>query len=300
MIPPRGLKNEIYPLQHKFFYSFGLSIITSTMNSAMCSLVRHNKTPTNQPAEIAVNPHNTFYVEETGPAVQKMSIIDKMKLSINFNLTENATNRAIDAIDHIYLLWRPIFFSFPEKLDATDDDTSTDVKTILQLTKDATNLDVVPITSNNLPVLGSSELSQPVSTINLAEDFNTYNMTIDTLMEDVAWDENLFVDASRRYTNKGALQACVGRTRHVHLTKGRPTAKFFFDKFVPRSIRRVQPYSFMAILVHVPLISDIQQDYHATDPTASVAHVGVKIKCLYHEWNADHHQAMSGAGILPT
>ncbi len=296
MIPPRGFKSELYPLRHRIIYSFGLSLAGSTINSAMATLVRHYKTVLQAPSLIEVNPHNTLYDEETGAVVQKMSIIDKLRLSIKFNMTENCKD-GIDAIWNFKFLWRPIFFSFPEKLDAVDDDTSTDVKTILQLTKDATEEDIVPISTAKLPVVGTSDLSQPLSTVNLSEVATThYNMTTDATMEGLAWDETLFQDAIRRYTNKGALKACVGRTRHVILSSTKPWANVYLDKFVPRAIRRVMPYTFMAILVHLPLIGDIGQVYQSDNPTSTVAHLGCKIIAQYHEWNADHHQDMTGAG----
>ncbi len=308
MIPPRGFKAELYPLRHQIKYSFGLAIRTATQNSAMATLVRNYKT-LNATDLIEVNPHNTAYVEDAGAVCAKMSIIDKLRLSIRFNMTEHCADRALtsgtagpnfddgvytgDSIDHIRFLWRPIFFSFPEKLDAADDNTTTTVKAILNLTPDATQEDVVPISVNKLPEVGNSELPQPLSTVNLTEVATThYNMTASAVMEDVAWDETLFQDALRRYTNKGALKSVVGRTRYVNLTRKRPFMNFYIDKFVPKSIRRIQPYSFFAILIHMGLDADFEQDFRAILPSAAVAHLGVKIIANYNEWNADHYQDM--------
>lgn len=302
MIPPRGFKNELYPLRHRILYSFGLSAVTGTQNSAFATLIRHTSDVAVAPSAIEVNPHNTNYNSETGPAVQKMSIIDKLTLSIKFNMTEGGKTGEIlsgifgDSLGHVKLTWRPVFFSFGEKLDAADDDTGTTVATILGLTKDATFEDVVPLTTNKLNVAGPSELSQPVSTVNIVEVFGDYNMTTDTTMEDHPWDETLFQDALRRYTNKGALKACVGRTRHVHLSDTVPYKTYFLDKFVPRAVRRVVPYTFMGIQFNCPISSDIEQDFHNSNLTAGTAHVGVKIIANYHEWNADHYQDMSGTG----
>jgi len=313
MRPPPGFASELYPLRHRVIYSFGLSMLQSGQNTAIATLVRHTSDViANTPKIIVVNPHNPLYVEDNGAAVCKMSIIDKLNLSIKFNMTENcatghhsagtSTSEVFegDSVTSMKFLWRPIFFSFAEKLDAADDDTGTTVETILALTKDATFEDVVPLTTNKLPVQGSSELAQPVSTVNIAEVFGDYNMTTNTAMEDHVWDEDLFQDAIRRYTNKGALKACVGQTRHVTLSTDRPFKNFYISKFVPRAIRRVMPYTFMAIQVHVPLTGEIGQGYHATALTASVAHLGVKIIANYHEWNADHFQDMSGAAPVPS
>ncbi len=301
LIPPRGFKSELYPLQHKLKYSFGLSFSGDTVNTALATLIMGSTDMDVDPETIQVNPHNTNYEEDLGPLCRQMSIIDKLTLSIKFNMTEwcsplHETAAGVftgDDITHITLLWRPIFFSFPEKLNATDDDTGTSVQTLLGLTSDDTNEDVVPLTTNKLPAQGISDLAHPVSTVNAVQVFGDYNQTTNTTMEDHVWDEDLFQNAIRRFTNKGALKACVGRTRFVNLDKKRPWKKFFIRQFVPRAVRRIVDRTYFGIQVHVPLTGDIGQDYHATTPTGAVAHIGVKILCNYHEWNSEHDQDMN-------
>jgi len=312
MIPPRGFKAELYPLRHKLLYSAGLSATTPTQNSVFLTLIRHtNDVIAGTPGSIVVNPHHGSYVTDAGAAVAKMSIIDNLNLSLKFNMTEHCNEKALtggtagpnfddgvytgDGINAVRLTWRPVFFSFPEKLDAADDSTTTTVAAILGLTKVAGQEDVVPLTTDKLPITGGSDLLQPLSTVNIVEvAVDDYNMTTGAVMEDHPWDETLFQEALRRYTNKGALAACVGRTRHLTLTRTRPYKNYYISKFVPRSIRRVMPYTFMGIQVNVEDIDSIGQIYHASNLTGNVAHVGLKAVCTYHEWNADHYQEMSG------
>ncbi len=303
MIPPRGFKSELYPLRHKLLYSCGLSVQTATMNSCFFTILRHtNDVIAGTPGSIVVNPHNTNYVEDTGPAVAKMSIIDKVRISLKFNMTAQCNDKTEtasgvfgqDGLYHLHATWRPIFFSFGEKLDAADDDTGTTVATILGLTKDATFEDVVPLTTTKLPTIGTSDKTQPVSAVNIVEAFGDYNMTSDVTMEEHPWDETLFQDALRRYTNKGALKACVGRTRHVHLTKSKPFKNYYLDKFVPRSVRRVMPYTFFGIQINQPSTDQFDADYHSVVLIGSKAHLGIKMIAQFHEWNADHYQEMSG------
>jgi len=312
MRPPPGFRSDENPLLHRLPYSFGLSFKDETANTAFCSIVRHtNDVIANTPSTIVVNPRNTNVVEDFGAAVAKMSIIHRLRISIKFNLTAHAasahhvsgtsTNEVFrgDDIQALHLLWRPIFGSFPEKLDAADDDTGTTVAAILGLTKDATFEDVVPITTNDLPVAGGSELDQPASTVNIAEVFGDFNMTTDLKMEDHVYNENLLHTALRRYTNKGALRACLGRTRHLTLSRNHTYQNYYLDKFVPRAIRRVMPYTFFGIQVHVPLVADMGQEYSANTVTGSVAHVGCKILANYHEWNSDHFQNRTGTAPVP-
>jgi len=311
MIPPKGFKTELYPLRHRLEYAFGLSAITTTMNSACATLVRHtNDVIAGTPGSIIVNPHNGGYMKDAGSACGKMSIIDRLSLSMRFNLTSLVNDKGLtsgtagpnfddgvytgDGIHHLSFVWRPIFFSFQEKLLAADDVTTTTVEAILALTSDTGNEDVVPLTTNKLPQSGGSDKVQPISSVNILEDFGDWNQTTNLIMEDHVWDEDVFQEALMRYTNKGALKACVGRTRHVHLTRQKPFHNVFIKKFVPRSIRRIMPYSFFAIQIHVPSSADITQEYEREALTPSLAHIGVKILCHYHEWNADHYQEMSG------
>ncbi len=301
MIPPQGFKSQLYPLRHKLLYSFGLSAVTVGQNSA-CPILIMGSTDmsSTDPDTIKVNPHNTNYVEDSGPLVRQMSIIDRMRISIRFNLTSHINDKQEtasstftgDGLHHIRMLWRPIFFSFPEKLAAADDDTGNTVATILALTSDDTNQDVVPLTTNDLPTTGGSAKNQPISTVNDIQVFGDFNMTTNLAMEDHVWDEELFQNASRRFTNRGALKACVGRTRFVNLTRNKPFQNFFINQFVPRAVRRVVDRTFMALQIHVPVNADISQDYTAITPTANVAHIGCKIICTYHEWNNEHNQDM--------
>ncbi len=253
------------------------------------------------PATIEVNPHNTDYKEETGPLCQPMSIIDKLRISLRFNMTARCNDRAEtstdtftgDGIKHLKFLWRPIFFSFPEKLQAADDDTAATVETILGLTSDDTNGDVVPLTTNDLPVGGDSDTVQPMSTVNAAQVFGDFNLTTNTVMEDHVWDEDLFQNAIRRFTNKGALKSCVGRTRYVNLTESRPYKNYYIKQFVPKAVRRIVDRTFFAIQVHLPVSTDFSQDFHAISLTTAVAHLGIKLDCKYHEWNTEHDQDMT-------
>jgi len=194
------------------------------------------------------------------------------------------------------LLWRPIFNVYPEKLDAADDDTGTTVAAILGLTKDATFEDVVPVTTNNLPVGGPSEKLQPMSTVNAVQIFSDFNLTTDTIMEDHVFDEDLLHTALRRYTNKGALRSCLGRTRHVTLTHQKPYANFYVDKFVPRAIRRIQKYGFFGIQTHIFLEDDNRQAYTNKSISTTLGHVGVKCLVNYHEWHQDFRQEAVGDG----
>jgi len=302
MIPPRGFASELYPLRHRFEYAFGMNIQDEDNNSGMMTIIRSTASIDTAPKDIVVNPHHASYVKDPGTVVQKMSIIDKLTMSLQFNMTDACLDRretasgvfSGDGIQALKFLWRPFFWSFKEKLEATDDDTGTSVKTILGMTLDTTNKTCHPLTTNDFPIAGGSDLLQPMSTINQAEVIGDLDMTTNTVMEDHPWDEDLFQEALMRYTNKGALKACVGRTRHVTLSRRNPYKNFYIDKFVPKSVRRINQYTYMGIQVFLPLANDPSQPYSVNVITGSIAHLGVRMRCQYNEWNSDHFQDMTG------
>ncbi len=302
MRPPKGFEDEKFPLRHRLIYATGLSIATDAGNTLMMPIVMHSTDIVNIPSTIQVNPHNQLFEEDSGPLCHSMSIIDRMTISLKFSMTHvcgpahhssgTSTNEIFDGDDipAFNFLWRPIFNVYPEKLDAADDDTTTTVAAILGLTKDPTNEDVVPITTTKLPVTGPGELGHPVSNAYDVQVFGDFNMTTNVAMEDHVYDEDLLQTALRRYTNKGALRSCLGRTRHVTLTRNKPVANFYIDKFVPRAIRRIQPYGFFAIQVHMPINTDVDQIFQSSAGSSGKPHLGVKMIANYHEWNFEHEQ----------
>ncbi len=312
MRPPKGFENEKYPLRHRLVHSFALNLNAVTKNTALLPIVMSSTDMASpDPETIVVNPHNTAMVEDTGPLVRQHSIIDRMTISLKFSMTQNcgpqheiagtygangqtAATFGGEDIPTFKFLWRPIFNVYPEKLDAADDDTGDTVATILALTKDVTNEDIVPVTTAKLITAGPAESSLPMSTVNDVQVKEDYNMTTDTTMEDHVFDEDLLQKALRRYTNKGALRSCLGRTRHVTLTRSRPYKNLYIDKFVPNAIRRVQPYGFFAIQIHLPIVTDPDQVFlTSTALTSTAGHLGVRMITNYHEWNVEHDQSMT-------
>ncbi len=292
MRTPAGFEMQKHPLRHKFMYRIGLSLATGTINSAYLLLIRNYKT-LNAASGIEVNPKHANFAVETGTMCAPNSIIDRLTIKLDFSYTED--NQSKSQGTSCKLWWQPIFFSFPEKLDAADDVSTTTVAAILQLVKDATEEDVTPLYNNvKHSTAGSSDKLQAVSTINKTETFGMLNMDTSLATEGVTWDDDLLQSAMQYYTNKGALKACLGRRRYMTLSGNHRHKSYYIAKKPPRAVRRIVPYSFMAILVHMPLISDDDQLYHSLSPDATIAYVGVTAKIRYHEWNNEHHQELIG------
>lgn len=290
LIPPRGFKSVLYPLFHRFKYTVGLSAVTATENSTMCTIVRGSQDSAMiDPDAIEVNPINPNFAQETGVMCHQMSLIEKVKLSISFTLTEDAL---ADGIDSLTVKYMPIFCAFAEKLASVDKVTSATAASVLELLSDATNEDVTPLYGGaSTPVSAGASLgSHPVSTVNDTEVFGDLNLTSNLLMESVAWNNEQFFDSVKFFSNKGAIRSMVGQQRSVYLTRQRPTVRVFMNKFVPRAVRRIVPHSAFFMLFHVPLDSETDQVFYSGALTTAKAHVGIKMNVSYHEWNSDHRQ----------
>ncbi len=290
MIPPRGFNAELYPLRHKFLHSFGLGGVTATQNSTIAAIIRcSSDSAMNDPDVTDTNPHHPQFAQETGVLVSKMSMIERIKIMMSFTLTEDALN---DGVRSMSVKYMPMFGSFAEKLASTDDRTSATAASVLELVTDATNEDVIPLyLTNDLPTsAGASTLIHPVSTVNDTEVFGDLGLTTNLVMEPVAWDNAQFFNAISFFTNKGAIKSMVGKQRTIRLTDTHPHKTVFINKFVPRAVRRCVPFSFFSMLFHLPLDSESDQNFYSGALTTSKPHIGVKMHCQYHEWNADHNQ----------
>jgi len=289
MIPPRGFKAEMYPLRHRIAYAFGLGALTDTSNSTIMTFVKNYKQSVKADT-ITTNPHNPNLDVETGAICNKMSIIDKLSISMHFTLTEDAL---ADGIESLKVMYMPIFTVFGEKLDSVDTVTTTTAAAVLELTKDATAEDITPAFGTKLfTAAGNADKNHPVSSVNFTEVFGTLNLTTNVAMEAVPFFNLTLQRALKYYTNKGAIRSMIGRMRWITLTKQRPTVSIYIRKFVPRAVRRILPYSFFGMLVHTPIDSDSEAPYWTGAVTTSKVHVGVKCLVNYHEWNIDNIQEM--------
>ncbi len=290
MIPPKGFKAELYPLRHTFTYMFGLSGVTSSQNSTICTIAKNYKAVINADT-ITTNPHNANFDVETGAICNKMSILDKIKLHTTITLTEDAIS---DGIHSSRVMMMPIFNSFEGRLDSVDDVSTTTGAAALELTKDATQEDITPAFGAKLPTsAGNGDATHPVSSVNFTEVFGTLNMTTNVNMEDVPWAQNQWIRNTMYFTNKGAINSMHGRMRWITLTRNRPTVSIFTDKFVPRDVRRIMPYSYFGMLFHLPIDNDAESPYYSGAITTTKPHIGIKFDIKYHEWNIDNIQEMT-------
>ncbi len=91
-----------------------------------------------------------------------------------------------------------------------------------------------------------------------------------------------YYDGLQYLSNGPKLLKCQGGLKWMTLTKNRPVANIKI-RLRPKT-KRMVPYSFFGLLVHVPRGGQQHQLVSAAD-TTNITHVYAKLTCRYNEWN---------------
>lgn len=280
--PPRGYRMQEYPLPHNFTYNFFLNMENETQNSTILTLFRTSEAAVGV-ENVEVNPRHANFAEDGGCVIHTGSIVPKISLSILANIGKNAIET--DKLQHMRFSWTPLYISFLNSLEAADEKTGVQIEDILELQHDVTNKDTYPLFSTtDLAVPGT----QPMSTVPLTEVFGDIGLTVDTKLESVAYDEDLFYDAMSYYTNSAMLRKVTGKTNIVNLSQSR-MYRYTSNRFTYPSVKRGNPYTFCGILFHVPQVGSAHQFADSTETTdVATLHVGVQVR--FDEWNPNFDQ----------
>ncbi len=282
--PPRGYTQLQYPLPHNFTYRFSLGAENGNRESTIATLIRSSEVATGVDA-VEVNPRNAAFAEDTGPLIHMGSIVPRMTLSMRMTLSKAAIET--DAVRKLKVNWMPLYISFENSLTAKDDKTAVEIEDILELQHDTTNKDTYPLfATTKLTGMGGA---QPLSTVPAAEALADYGLTTTSVLEQVAFDKELFWDASQYYTNAAMLRKVTGRMHSVTLYRDREY-KYFSRNFTYPSVKRGNPYTFCGILFHLPQAGTAEQNLIVTE-TTDIDHVHISLACRFNEWNPEFDQS---------
>ncbi len=277
---PRGYFRADFGLRHHFVYNHTFDVVTETKNDTILTLVRTSDDVDN-PSTTKVNPNANNYDEvDAGPLIHHNSIVDKLSIHTIYTLTELCTET--DKIHALMIHEAMIMGCFSDDWDPLDDKTNLEVEDIVRVTFDTTNRDVTPKFSAVNLVNGV----QPVSDVTQAEGFAAYNLSVDTLIEAVNFDPDVYFDSKRQYTNGGAVNKVMPRLNSVFLnSKQKSFQKTGGTKFLPERCRYGRRGLFVGMLQHLPIYSNERQVCDSfTAPTAG-AHINAKTIVDYYEYN---------------
>ncbi len=274
--PPKGYRQMEYPLPHEFEYKFGLNIEDETKNTVVLPILRADESCLDAET-INVNPTHLGFVEETGAACQMGSIVPKISMTINAFFTKLAFTT--HAIRQLVFQWAPIYTAFEESLTAEDTKTGIEIEDIVELDHQTGDKEVLPLFVADVKV----GANHPLSTINKVETLSTVGLTTSALLESVAFSEDDYFDCKSYYTNGSMLNKVMPRLNTARVTYER-NFHYHSNNFTNPTVKRMNPYTFCGLMVHLPQCSSTLQPILCGDITEHEAmYFHVKIK--YDEWN---------------
>ncbi len=279
--PPRGYKQNEYPLPHNFSYFFQLNAEDTSKDATICTFFRTSESAINADA-VQVNPRNAAFVEDTGPLIFNGSIIPRLMVRFSAIMTKGAIET--DKLQQINIKYMPLYTAFLPSLDAEDEKTATSVEDTVKLTHATNNKDTHPLFVGKLTTSGN----QPLSTVPETEVFGDYGLTTNATMEAVAFLEEEFFDTMQYKTNSGMLKKVVGQFKTQRLTQERGFT-FFSNNFTKPMVKRGNPYTFCGMLFVVPAASEMTQLFPIGAST-TIPHVVFKVSVRFDEWNPNFDQ----------
>ncbi len=283
--PPKGYASTDYPLPHNTGFSISLNGEDETLNSTIIPLFRMTEACIN-PEGIEVNPTNANFAEENGVSIFRGSIVPRVMFHFDAWLTKGAVET--DKIRHMKFKWMPIYTSFLNSLDASDEKTGTDIESQLELQHDTGNKDVYPLYVTSEKLLGITS-GLPLNTLGYSEALADWGLSTSNLIESVAFSEADFYDTMQYKTNAGMLKKVVGPMRTVTLTRDRPY-RFFSNNFTAPQVKRGNPYTFCGILFHLPQ-GETQGQNFSSIATTNIPHINISGGIRFDEWNTVFDQA---------
>jgi len=271
--PPRGYKEDDWPLFHHIPFEFTLRTYSSPTNlGTILPLFYHDNEVIASPTTTAVNPKHASFTESVEMGILSGSIIPK----VSFNFSAQLTKLAIetDKIRTIHFSWMPIYIAFVENLTAFDERTGDLLEEVLDLVHDTTDEVTFPLW--NATKLDDGFL-MPTS---------TQGLTTTQVMEGVSFTNTIrqrFYKALKYYGNSAKLKASIGRVNHVNVTRDRPFI-FSSGNFTNPKVKAGNPYMFCGVRIMTDETDQVTSRIKTGDVT-NIAHLRFNGSIDFQEWN---------------
>jgi len=269
----RLMKTEWFPRSHDSRLSFYLDAESVTQNSTIIPIMHHDE-GLGAPSAFSANPENASFGTSSSSNCFVESRVDNIFCEISLSLTKGAIET--DKIHSLRIAFMPMALAFSEVYDVTDEVSTADIKTTLELTKESTNREAYPLYSDvklieKFSGSGTFAAEQP-------------GLTASQVIESVAFDHDIFYDALKYLKISEKMRTVIGGLRWITLTKTRPFARIRIRQ--RSAAKRMNPYTFMGVLIHLPVGDTHYQDFSAAD-TTDINHVLVSSNIRYFEWNQE-------------
>lgn len=284
--PPRGYTQDQHPLPHDFKYFVPIDLEAAAENSFMFTLIRASDACLVADSTV-VNPQHPSFAGEAGATCCMGSIVPRLNVSMDLWLDKVA--RETDKVRAVRVNYMPVYIAFLDNLTAKDEKSGAEIEDVLELQHDVGNRDTFPLFSTTDGTTGTT--SQPFSNVNDADEaFGDYGLGGTGTLESVAFDRDLFWDAMHFHSTRNMLKTVTGGMRTAVVTPDRPF-HFGSANFTHPKVKRMNPYTYCGLLVHIELSGSNNQILTAAETSAN-NWVNCIINCRYDEWNPNFVQSM--------
>lgn len=240
----------------------------------------------NDPTTIEVNPKNSAFAVDTGAVICEDSIVQKISLVKSAMLNE--TSRETEKILAIKYYHTNIMGVFEDSWTPKDEKTNLEVEDILEVTRIAAQMDVIPkFNATNL----SGTSTQPFSTVTMTEVFGDYTLSGNADSEGVTFDLDTYFNSKKFFTNGGKVTAASPRMDSTIISqKNGGFITSSQTKFLPQRMRFGRRDLFFGELYHLPIFTEASQILDPDQVYANAAYVNFKVIVSFMEWNTEFNQ----------
>ncbi len=284
--PPRNYFQEEFPLVHSSVdWAFSLSMSDVAQDSTIIPLFRSSERAW-AIENVEVNPSHASFAEEVGITCAPKSIVPRITISMKASI---AKAQIIAGMRDAVFNWMPIYTSYVDSLEAVDTSggqTGVEVEDILELSHQATDKVVTPLYTGTKIVSPSSNL--PLNTItDPDESFSDWGLTTNASLESVAFDSELYFSALKYYSNRGMLRKSSPNWHTERIRENKPF-EMFSNNFTFPLVKRMNPYTFCGILIHVPQLDGGHQ--YGRDSEYTNPYINFAMSSRFDEWNPNFDQ----------
>ncbi len=269
-----------HPLPHDFIWSFGLSAdeVANQRSTIVPFMFQDNAIIDYE--TIKTNKENDDFAVVAKANTAAGSFVPSLMAS----WTAMATSSEVNTMT-VHTM--PIYTSMLNRLDAFDKKTGQDIETILELTHETTDEQVMPLFTTVKLFEGTRVVDMPAEQPGL---------TGTQQPESVLFDDELYFDALHYYTNRQMLKNMTGRMKTYRFSNDNNAEIGWNEKVkhdmaspLPSMCKYQHPYTGCFQLFSIPEMGSIQQTEIAA--VTAVEHITIFGRCRFNEFNPDFNMS---------
>lgn len=270
MVTKKLMKNTWYPRVHYNDLHWASSIDSSNTSTIIPIAMYDEGKGT--PSGESTHPSNSSFAVTDEPNCYPESRVNDILVELEVSLTNAALET--DKVTGVKYQVMPIFTSFQDELDKTDEKSALATKSVLELQYETTDNQTYPLWSGTkVTEKYSGSFTYPAAVPGL---------TTNQIGETIAWNETQYYDMLHYYTNGGVLRKMQGGLSYHTLTRQRPVKKHRFR--INSKTKRMNLGTFFGIMVGTHKAGTDKQIPIATEVSA-VNHLHFSLRFRFNEWN---------------